>query len=92
MKKTDHPSVIVHVYVKPNAKQTRLIGKDERGLIIALKARPQEGEANDELINFLSELCGVPKSKIIIRRGAASRIKQVEMPWNESITRIGICK
>jgi len=74
--------MIVHVTVKPNARQTKLISKDERGLMIALKARPQDGEANVELVAFLSELTGIPKSKISIRRGAASRIKQVEMPWS----------
>lgn len=71
---------ILHVQVKPNARETKLISKDERGLMIALKAKPQDGEANEELILFLSKLTGIPKSKIKIKRGARSRIKQVEMP------------
>lgn len=75
-------TIILHVQVKPNARQTKLISRDERGLVIALKARPQDGEANDELIAFLSELFAVPKSKIHIRRGLKSRVKQVEMPNN----------
>lgn len=71
--------IILHIQVKPNAKQSKIISKDERGLIIALKARPQDGEANEELIAFLSESLGVPKSKIKIKRGSKSRIKQVEI-------------
>jgi uncharacterized protein len=71
---------ILHVYVKPNAKQSKIVGKDDRGLIIALKAKPQDGAANEELIRYLAEICGTPKSKIILLRGATARIKQIELP------------
>lgn len=73
-------NMILHIQVKPNARETKIISMDVRGLIIALKARPQDGEANEELIAFLSEISGVPKSKIKIKRGEKSRIKQIEMP------------
>lgn len=73
-------NIIMHIQVKPNARETKVISKDERGLMIALKARPQDGAANEELIAFLSKLTGIPKSQIKIKRGAKSRIKQVEMP------------
>lgn len=85
MKKPATPNMILHVTVKPNARTTKLISQDERGMVIALKARPQDGEANKELIAFLSELTGTPKSKISIRRGVSSRIKQVDMPWSEKL-------
>lgn len=71
--------MILHVQVKPNARKTSLIEKKDNLLIIALKARPQDGEANDELISFLAEFTGVTKSKIKIKRGLKSRIKQVEI-------------
>lgn len=71
--------MIIHIFAKPNAKQTKLIGKDDRGLIIALKARPQNGEANDELIRFLAELYDVPKSQIILKRGNTAKYKVVEI-------------
>lgn len=75
----------ISIYVKPNARQTKLLGKDARGFIIALKARPQDGEANAELIRFLAEFCHVPKTSIVILRGESSRHKQIEMPWNEML-------
>ncbi len=80
--------LMVSVYVKPNAKQTKLIGKDDRGLIIALHAKPQDGAANAELISFLAKLSGVPKSKIILRRGETARYKILEMPWNKVIAEL----
>lgn len=81
-------TLTVTVYVKPNARQTKLIGKDERGLIIALHAKPQDGAANAELIAFLAKLSGVPKSKIIMKRGETARYKQLEMPWNAAIAEL----
>lgn len=75
-------TLTIAVYVKPNAKQTKLIGQDDRGLIIALHAKPQDGAANAELIAFLAKLSGVPKSRIILRRGETARYKILEMPWN----------
>lgn len=69
----------LHITVKPNAKQTKLISQEGDQLTIALKAKPHDGEANKELIAFLSELTNTPKSRIKIKRGEKSRIKQVEI-------------
>lgn len=77
--------VVLYVYVKPNAKQSIIaaVGSDE--LHIALHAKPQDGEANEELIRFLSERFRIPKTKIKLIRGKTSRHKTVQMPLTESL-------
>ncbi|HTM64484.1 MAG TPA: DUF167 domain-containing protein [Gammaproteobacteria bacterium] len=72
--------VEVRVIAKPNSKRSAVTGINQQGLNIALHARPQEGEANKELIAFLSNFFEIPKSKIKLQRGAASRYKVIVMP------------
>lgn len=38
-----------------------------------------EGRANEYLVRYLSEILGLPKSKIRLKRGASSRIKWIEI-------------
>ena len=71
------------VFAKPNAKKTALIAVTENELQISLHAKPHQGEANKELISFLSELFDVPKSKIVLLRGEGGRHKQVVMPLTD---------
>ena len=70
--------VELSIFVKPNAKRTALIEiNDEQGIVIALHAKPKDGEANQELINFISEWLAFPKSYAVLISGKHSRaIKQ----------------
>lgn len=73
--------VELRILAKPNAKKSAVTGMNEQGLNIALHARPQDGEANTELIAFLAEFFDIPKSKIKLQRGAGSRYKMVVIPF-----------
>jgi hypothetical protein len=58
---------------------------------IRLTAPPVEGQANEELIKFLSDVLGIPKSKMEIVAGATGRDKLVsimDMPVEEVHKRI----
>src|SRR5579872_4459463 len=69
------------VFVKANAKRTALITiNDTQGMVITLHAKPHEGEAKCELINFLAKILDVPKSHIFLRVGIRSKHKRVMVP------------
>jgi uncharacterized protein YggU (UPF0235/DUF167 family) len=70
---------IVAVRVKPNSRQPRLEQAPSGGLVAYLKSPPIEGRANDELLARLAQHFGVPKSRLRLRSGAASRTKLVEI-------------
>lgn len=80
--------VKISIIAKPKAKKTALVKVDEQGLHISLHANPHGGEANEELIEFLAEFFKVPKSKILLDRGATGRRKQVVLPLTESVKQI----
>lgn len=69
----------ITVTVKPNAKEARIEKTGEREFTARVKAPPVEGRANEALVELLSEHFGIPKSRIAIARGGASRKKFVDI-------------
>ena len=65
------------VRVVPNAKKSEVI----EGEILKVKVRapPEGGRANEELIEVLAKHFGVKKSQVVILRGYRSREKLVEI-------------
>ena len=64
------------VIVKVNQPKTEILEETENTLKVALKAKPEEGKANKELINFLSKKFD---SKIEIIKGKKNRKKLVKL-------------
>lgn len=65
------------VYVKPNAAQNQVLGLKGNVLYLKIAAPPVKDKANRELVKFLSDILGVPKSSLTIEKGATSRTKLV---------------
>ncbi len=69
--------VLITIKVVPKASANEVMGWENRGLKIRLAATPEKGEANTELIRFLSSYFNISKSKIELVKGLASRHKQI---------------
>lgn len=78
--KITEQKIKLFVIAKPNSKKTAILKINEEGLHIAIHAKPHHGEANKELISFLSKTFDVPKTKIILKSGENSKYKQIIMP------------
>lgn len=65
------------IIVKPNAKQTGITDISEEGVGVQVAAPPSEGEANAELVRFLSNLLGLRKSDVSVDKGQRSRKKTI---------------
>lgn len=81
----DNEQIKLSVTAKPNAKNSAYLGISQNRINIALHAKPYHGEANKELIRYLSILFEMPKSQIRIIKGENCRYKQVVMPINERV-------
>jgi uncharacterized protein (TIGR00251 family) len=66
------------VRVYPRSSRQRMEGIQEGGLKIYLNAPPAEGEANRELIKFLSALLKIAPSRLNVVSGRHSRRKLIE--------------
>lgn len=71
--------MLISIKVIPKAHKSEIAGWEGEELKIRLKAAPEKGEANVELIAFLSKAFSIPKSNITLISGATSRHKRVEI-------------
>lgn len=71
--------MIYEITVKPNSKKGPLVVAAGRHLIIYLREKPIDGEANAALIKILAKHFRVAKSCVVIKTGSRSRKKLVEI-------------
>lgn len=64
------------VIVKTNQPKTEILEETDNLLKVALKAKPEEGKANKELINFLSKKYS---AEIKIIKGIKNRKKLIKL-------------
>ena len=76
------------VYCQPGAKRSRVAGLHDGKVKLQLAAQPQDGEANNELIRFLSGALGLPKAKVVLVAGQSSRTKRLEIESVDDAGRI----
>jgi len=62
------------ILVKPNSPKTEILGWDDSllALRVTIHAKPEDNEANTEVVKFFSKLL---KKKVIIKSGMRSREK-----------------
>ena len=65
----------VSVRVQPGAKKSAVLGLHGGAVKIALSAPPVDGKANEALIAFVADKVGLPRARVSLVSGAASRSK-----------------
>lgn len=69
--------VKIMVQAHPGAKRNEVLRFEDGVWHIKIAAPPVEGKANKKLIEFLSEVLGVSKSRLTIEKGATSHRKLI---------------
>ena len=72
-------SATLRVRVHPRASKSEVVGFRGDALHVKVTEAPERGKANDALLDLLSDTLRVPKSKLSILRGHASRDKWIEV-------------
>ncbi|KAK7588254.1 hypothetical protein V9T40_005499 [Parthenolecanium corni] len=70
-------NIVLKISAKPGAKSNGITGINEEGIGVQINAPPVDGEANTELVKFLSSVLGVRKSDLSLEKGSKSRQKTV---------------
>ena len=63
----------------PGAKECRVVKVGEADYEVRVDERAVKGRANRRLVEILSEYFRVPESRIVMKRGARSRDKILEI-------------
>ena len=69
----------IKLLVKPGASSNSIEGIYKDRIKIKIKAIPEKGKANKELISFIAEKLGIPKSSVNIILGKNSNLKEIEV-------------
>jgi uncharacterized protein (TIGR00251 family) len=78
--------MILKVNVIPKSSKDEIIGwTDDKVLKVKINALPVAGAANKRLITLLSKKFNLPKSRISIKKGGASRKKTIELMGIDAI-------
>jgi len=80
---------VISFDVSPNASRTEVTGVNQwrKAVQVKVAAQAREGEANEELARYLSELLGVPRSGVRILRGSTSSSKSIFVPVPTDVVR-----
>lgn len=65
--------------VTPNASKNEIVGVAGESLKIKIQAKAERGEANKELVQFLSKWLRIPQKNILILRGKNARLKLLKI-------------
>jgi uncharacterized protein (TIGR00251 family) len=69
--------ILLTIRAKPTGKQNRVVSMSGPALELELAAKPKDGEANSELIDYLSHILRVKKKDLQLISGMRSRDKQL---------------
>lgn len=69
----------ITIRVKAGARRNSVTPLGSNTFMVSVTAPPHEGQANEKVVEVLSEYFGRPKRSISILKGATSRIKLVEI-------------
>lgn len=72
-------SKLLQFKVKPQSRVSELIANDDGSWLALLKSLPEDGKANKELIGLVAKHWGCRKVDVMIKSGAASRLKLVQI-------------
>ena len=75
---------IISIHVQPRAGKTETVGWYGDAIKIRLRSPPVDGAANEELVLFISQRLGIPRSAVSIVSGVTGRRKRLSL---EGITR-----
>jgi len=66
--------------VQPGAKRSALLARLASGeWKVSVSAPPVEGQANEAVVELMSELLGVKRRQVTLKRGTSSRSKLIEV-------------
>jgi len=75
----DADGVTLTLFIKPRASRNKIGEVKEDALVVSVAAPPVDGEANAELVRFVAKALGVPRSRVTLVAGEASRHKRVKV-------------
>lgn len=78
--KENFPFIDIQIWVKPGSSKEEIMPPNDKGLIVHVHARPQDGQANEAIRSLIAKWFHLPKSQVHLVRGEKSRQKCFRIP------------
>jgi len=80
----------LRVRAQPGARREGLAGTWNGMLKLAVSAPPEDGRANERLVQLLAELLGLRANQVVLLAGERARVKEfrVDLPSSEARARL----
>lgn len=75
----------IQVRVKPGSGRTRVGGRHDSALVVAVAARAVDGKATQACLEAVAEAFGVPTRRVALLSGATSRTKLLDVDVDEQV-------
>jgi len=75
--------VKLKIKVRPGSKTDEVLREADGSIKIKITAQPINGKANKYLVEYLSNVLSIPKSKITLLRGETNSFKTLEIDAEE---------
>uniref|UniRef100_A0A8C2KCA4 Zgc:193812 n=1 Tax=Cyprinus carpio TaxID=7962 RepID=A0A8C2KCA4_CYPCA len=72
-------TITIAIHAKPGAKQNAVTDVSEEAVGVAIAAPPTDGEANAELLRYLTKVLELKKSQVSLDKGSKSREKVIRV-------------
>lgn len=79
-------NIIIKIHAKPGAKQNSVTNVLDEAIGVQIAAPPVDGEANAELVKYISKVLQLRKSDVSVDRGSKSREKTILIDKSAAIT------
>lgn len=79
-------NIIIKIHAKPGAKQNSVTDVLDEAIGVQIAAPPVDGEANAELVKYISKVLQLRKSDVSVDRGSKSREKTILIDKSATIT------
>ena len=75
--------MILRIKLKPGSKTDEIVREADGTIKVKIRAQPVEGKANKYLVEYLSKVLGLPKSKITLLKGETNSFKTLQIEAEE---------
>lgn len=82
----------VHCLVKPRSKTDQISVNADGTWKIRIREVPEDGKANEYLVNYLADVLGLAKSRIQIMTGFTSSHKRINIVAEDEVIQTAISK
>ena len=72
--------VLLRVKARPHARQDAVLGVRGGELLVSVRAAPEKGKANEEIIRVVASALGLPRGSVTLKSGGSSARKVLLLP------------